>query len=72
MEGNELLDHWAYRVTLADNARFDSAAMSSPVPSDAVFHPIKVYPVRFDAEAMLTVPLPVVAAGGVSLDPLLL
>jgi len=35
-------DHWAYRVTLADNVRFDSAAMSSPVPSDAVFHPIKV------------------------------
>jgi uncharacterized membrane protein YphA (DoxX/SURF4 family) len=35
-------DHWAYRVTLADNGRFDSAAMSSPVPSDAVFHPIKV------------------------------
>ena len=29
-------DHWAYRVTLADNVRFDSAAMSSPVPSDAV------------------------------------
>ena len=35
-------DHWAYRVTLADNVRFDSAAMSSPVPSDAVFHPVKV------------------------------
>ena len=35
-------DHWAYRVTLADNVRFDSAAMSSPVPSDAVVHPIKV------------------------------
>ena len=35
-------DHWAYRVTLADNVRFDSAAMSSPVPSDVVFHPVKV------------------------------
>ena len=34
--------HWAYRVTLADNVRLDSAAMSSPVPSDAVFHPRKV------------------------------
>ena len=35
-------DHWAYKVTLADNVRFDSAAMSSPVPSDVVFHPVKV------------------------------
>ena len=35
-------DHWAYRVTLADNAMFDSAAMSSPVPSDVVFHPMKL------------------------------
>ena len=34
--------HWAYRVTLADNAMFDSAAMSSPVPSALVFHPVKV------------------------------
>ena len=34
--------HWAYRVMLADNAMFDSAAMSSPVPSDVVFHPVKV------------------------------
>jgi len=40
--GVVVVDHWAYRVTLADNARFDSAAMSSPVPSDEVFHPIKV------------------------------
>ena len=35
-------DHWAYRVTLADNVRLDSAAMSSPVPSVAVFHPMKL------------------------------
>ena len=34
--------HWAYRVTLADNVRLDSAAMSSPVPSDVVFHPMKL------------------------------
>jgi hypothetical protein len=40
--GVVVVDHWAYRVRLADNVRLDSAAMSSPVPSDAVFHPIKV------------------------------
>ena len=34
--------HCANRVTLADNVMFDAAAILSPVPSDAVFHPVNV------------------------------